>query len=257
MTTITIEHARSDDGAAIIDLLTTSALPTEGLTEHLMTAVVARNNGHVVGCAALELYDDGALLRSVAVDPVAKGKGVGSRLVAVALDLARSRGARMVYLLTTTAEAWFPRFGFERITRDEVADGVRRSAEFTSVCPSTATVMRRRLESHVSNTTAELPVACTLLPNDLNARTAELLPGLVAMSTARVATEAGYHLVFEASANMLSRIAAVIDAERQCCQFLRFQLIVEPGYGPVRLEISGPPGTKEFLDQLLRTPGIP
>ena len=48
-----------------------------------------------------------------------------------------------MYLLTTTAEGWFPRFGFERIAREEVSEAVRGSVEFGGACPATAAVMRR------------------------------------------------------------------------------------------------------------------
>jgi hypothetical protein len=34
---------------------------------------------------------------------------------------------------------------------------------------------------------------------------------------------------------------------RQCCPFLRFAITVEPGNGPIWLEMTGPEGTKEFL----------
>jgi len=50
-----------------------------------------------------------------------------------------------IYLLTTTAEQYFPKFGFERIARSDVPPGVQTSIEFTAACPSSATVMRKRL----------------------------------------------------------------------------------------------------------------
>ena len=50
-----------------------------------------------------------------------------------------------LYLLTTTAERYFPKFGFERIERAEVPLSVQTSIEFTSACPSSATVMRKQL----------------------------------------------------------------------------------------------------------------
>jgi hypothetical protein len=42
-----------------------------------------------------------------------------------------------------------------------------------------------------------------------------------------------------------------IDAERQCCRFLKFALTVEPDAGDVWLEVTGPDGTTEFLSTLL------
>jgi hypothetical protein len=58
-------------------------------------------------------------------------------------------------------------------------------------------------------------------------------------------------LYFAASGENLQKITAVIDAERQCCRFLRFDLTVEPDGGPVSLALSGPPGTKAFLAALI------
>ncbi len=42
-----------------------------------------------------------------------------------------------------------------------------------------------------------------------------------------------------------------VSAERQCCRFLRFGITVEPDNGPVFLELTGPPGTREFIAALL------
>ena len=50
-----------------------------------------------------------------------------------------------LYLLTTTAEGYFPKFGFERITRAEVPPSVQASVEFATACPASAIVMRKRL----------------------------------------------------------------------------------------------------------------
>ena len=107
--------------------------------------MVARDRGRVVGSAALELYPDGALLRSVAVSREEQGRGLGHQLTDAAIRLAQDVGAPAIYLLTTTAEGFFPKFGFERIARAEVPASVRTSVEFTSACPSTATVMRKSL----------------------------------------------------------------------------------------------------------------
>jgi hypothetical protein len=49
----------------------------------------------------------------------------------------------------------------------------------------------------------------------------------------------------------VKEVAAVIDAEHRCCRFLRFLLVVEPGYGPVWLEVTGPEGTKGFISAML------
>jgi amino-acid N-acetyltransferase len=142
---IRIERAQMADTDAVLALVAANGLPTDGLREHLTTTLVARRANAVVGSSALELYDDGALLRSVAVDPREQGHGLGRRLTDAAIDLARTAGAPNIYLLTTTAEQFFPKFGFERIARADVPAGVQTSIEFTSACPSSATVMRKSL----------------------------------------------------------------------------------------------------------------
>jgi amino-acid N-acetyltransferase len=140
-----VQAARPEDLEAIARLLSDHKLPLDGLREHLSTTIVARHSEAIVGSAALEVYDDGALLRSVAVAPGHQHSGLGRTLVDSAIDLARVRDVPALYLLTTTAEQYFPRFGFERIERADVPAGVRRSVEFTSACPSSAVVMRKML----------------------------------------------------------------------------------------------------------------
>ena len=107
--------------------------------------VVAKKGSEVVGAAAVELYDDGALLRSVVVDPTARGQGLGHCLSEAALAIAKDRGRHTAFLLTTTAEQFFPKLGFEPIERDDVPVSVQASIEFHSACPVSAVVMRRRL----------------------------------------------------------------------------------------------------------------
>jgi amino-acid N-acetyltransferase len=140
-----VERAQKKDAAAVLALLEQNQLPVDGLTEHLPTTVVAREDGRVIGSAALEVYEHGALLRSVAVNPAVQGQGLGHALTDAALRMAGEYPIDDVFLLTTTAENFFPKFGFERIARDEVPASVQRSVEFTSACPSTAVVMRKRL----------------------------------------------------------------------------------------------------------------
>jgi amino-acid N-acetyltransferase len=142
---LSIERARPEDRDAILRLVIDSQLPPDGLTDHLDTAVVARDGGHIVGSAALEIYPDGALLRSVAIAPDRRGRGLGQELTREALGLAESLRVPAVFLLTTTAERFFPKFGFATIGRDDVPAGVRRSVEFTSACPASAVVMRKVL----------------------------------------------------------------------------------------------------------------
>jgi amino-acid N-acetyltransferase len=138
-----LERAKPSDLNPILELLARNTLPIDGVAEHLDTTIVAREAGKVIGCAALEIYGTSALLRSVSVAAQFQGRGLGHQLTEGALRTARSSGITEVYLLTTTAERFFPRLGFEPISRSEVPASVQASVEFTSACPTTAVVMRR------------------------------------------------------------------------------------------------------------------
>src|SRR2546422_9496400 len=140
-----ITPAAPGDLPAILELLAASKLPRAGIEDHVASTLVARADSDVVGSAALELYGSAALLRSVAVATRLRGRGLGAALTVAALDLARGRGVRTVYLLTETAGRFFPKFGFRSITRADVDVAVRSSTEFTSACPASALVMRAQL----------------------------------------------------------------------------------------------------------------
>jgi amino-acid N-acetyltransferase len=142
---MTIDAAADDDLLEVHRLLERHKLPLAGVDEHVQTMLVARDGERIVGTAALELYDDAALLRSVAVEPMQRGRGLGRQLIEAALSLAQRHGATTVFLLTTTAERYFPRFGFETIARADVPASVQSSIEFHGACPAPAIVMRKHL----------------------------------------------------------------------------------------------------------------
>ena len=79
---------------------------------------------------------------------------------------------------------------------------------------------------------ADLPIACSLQPGELKRRAADLLPGVVRTATLCASIPGGYRFEFAPGAELLSALIGVVDAERQCCRFLRFQLTVEPMTGP-------------------------
>ena len=141
----TVRPATPADLPSVEQLLTSSSLPVTGVKECLQDFVVAEAEGQIVGVAGLEICCDDALLRSVAVHPEWRSKGVGRAVVTRAIAEAESRGLRALYLLTTTAEHYFPSFGFRKITREDVPADVSATEEFTTACPASATVMARQL----------------------------------------------------------------------------------------------------------------
>lgn len=100
--------------------------------------------------------------------------------------------------------------------------------------------------------TTQLLIACALDEAALRERRSGLLADVGRRVIERRETEEGFAFRFLAGdASLLGDIARVIALERQCCPFLRFRLTVEPGGGPVWLEVSGQAGTKEYLRGLL------
>jgi amino-acid N-acetyltransferase len=135
--------AADQDLAAVLQLLTASGLPVDGVEGNLADFIVAESGTVIVGVIGIERYGSAALLRSAAVSPDNRGAGLGTRLVKEVLERAAAQGIRDVYLLTTTAEEYFPRFGFSRAKRLDVPESVRASREFQGACPDSAVVMKR------------------------------------------------------------------------------------------------------------------
>lgn len=154
-TMIGIRHALPADLPAIERLLTDAELPTAGvgeiLRDHAGDFFVAeaetgdQRERSLVGVAGLEVCCDNALLRSVAVRPEWRSHAVGRDLVRRIVSDAEDRGLHALYLLTTTAEHYFPRFGFERIERQDVAPEIAETEEFKSACPASAVAMKKTL----------------------------------------------------------------------------------------------------------------
>lgn len=136
-----IRLATATDLPGVERLLTAAELPLSGVREALPGFVVAEANDDIVGVAGLEVCCDDALLRSVAVAPEWRSRGLGRALVARVVAEAEARGIRALFLLTTTAEYYFPTLGFRKIDRADVPEDVRATEEFTTACPASATVM--------------------------------------------------------------------------------------------------------------------
>ena len=125
-----------------------AALQAEGLPADDVCCATNRfyaleENEEVVGYAGLERRDGAALLRSVVVAPGRRRSGIGRRLVEAVLDEAAALGHNEVHLLTISAADYFERLGFERLPRASAPAGVANSAQFITLCPGSAVLMRR------------------------------------------------------------------------------------------------------------------
>jgi amino-acid N-acetyltransferase len=133
------------DTPAVHALLRECRLPTDGVPEDGALFRVADSAGKVVGVAGLELHGGHGLLRSVAVSPAHRGRGLASRLCDEVEARAAALGARRLFLLTETAERFFSRRGYARSARSLAPPEIAKSREFAAVCPDSATLMFREL----------------------------------------------------------------------------------------------------------------
>jgi amino-acid N-acetyltransferase len=142
---VKIREATKQDLDSVETLLSANNLPLDGVKQNFSSFIVAEDKGEIAGAIGLEKFGSVALLRSAVVSPEYRGSGVGRRLVERLLEGAEKDGIEELFLLTTTAEKYFPRFGFTRTTRAAVPAPLKASAEFQGACPDSAVVMTRRI----------------------------------------------------------------------------------------------------------------
>lgn len=142
---MTFRPATPADWPGIEELLVAARLPLEGAANHLQNFVVGEVGGHLLCTGGFEQYAVTALLRSVAVDASLRGTGVGQQLLQNLRLQAKERGVVELYLLTTTAAAFFSKRGFSEIARADTPSALQASREFQGVCPASATAMVAKL----------------------------------------------------------------------------------------------------------------
>ncbi len=137
------EFAKTQDLDSIGELLKICDLPSNDIREYLEHFIVASDQSLLVGCIGLE--PDVPLLRSLAVEPSYRGQGIAQELCARLLTHATTLGIRDLYLLTTTADRFFDRAGFQRLDRSSAPENIRLHKQFSELCPSSAALMHRQL----------------------------------------------------------------------------------------------------------------
>ena len=141
-----IQRATAVDLPFIAVLLSQDRLPADDLTatalEHFL---VLRHEGVVSGAVGLEPQSGIALLRSLVVSSDVRGRGFGGLLTDAAEALATRLGVTSIYLLTTSADAFFAMRGYQRVERSEAPQAIRSTTQFSALCPASAVLMSKRL----------------------------------------------------------------------------------------------------------------
>jgi len=138
---------RSGPGpSAATALLREAKLPSADITaERLRHFFYHGAPAAPTGIVGLELYGAEGLLRSLVVAPQARSTGVGTILLRHAERYAHAQGVRNLHLLTTTAETYFARHGYQRIDRGQAPPAITATNEFTDLCPTNSTLMVKHL----------------------------------------------------------------------------------------------------------------
>jgi len=141
-----ISIGKRPEWAGAVRLLEAAALPSADLTDaHMEHFFYCGSAAEPIGLVGLEFRGPDVLLRSLAVAHDKQRAGLGGALVDKAEAHARACGARSIFLLTTTAEAFFRRRGYESAERSSAPDGIRSSREFTELCPASSAFLVKHL----------------------------------------------------------------------------------------------------------------
>ncbi len=134
--------------AEIGQLLSACELPISDLS--LSRPVLffgSRSETRLVGVIGLEVFGSVALLRSLAVAPSHRNHGLGTSLVAFAEAHAASLGIESLFLLSTTAEAFFTKLGYSPASREDAPAPIKATAQFSGLCPASSAFMCKRLRN--------------------------------------------------------------------------------------------------------------
>lgn len=147
-----IRTSTPSDLPRIRSLLQEAGLPVADLESHGITFLVAEREGQLAGVVGLQPSGSSALLRSLVVAPGLRGTHLGKALLMAAEDLARRLHLTTLILLTTTAARWFEHQGYAPLARAQVPEALRATAEFTHLCPASATCMHKALAGRPDTT---------------------------------------------------------------------------------------------------------
>lgn len=137
--------ATETDWPHIENLLKALRLPLDGARDHLQHYRIIEQDGETLAIGGLETYGEHALLRSMAVQENHQKSGLGRVLTEDLIQHARNLNIKHLYLLTTTAAGYFPRYGFQEISREQLPEALQASQELRGACPSSAVVMHLSL----------------------------------------------------------------------------------------------------------------
>lgn len=143
--TLTLQRADDSRLSYIETLLERNDLPTQDVRAHPDWFYVGYTGTDPVGIGGVERYGMDGLLRSVVIEHTARGNGFGTALCEALEATASADGVETVYLLTTTAADFFANRGYKECKRSDAPVAIQQTTEFDSLCPTTATCLKKLL----------------------------------------------------------------------------------------------------------------
>jgi amino-acid N-acetyltransferase len=140
-----IRDATTNDLMNIKSLLESVSLPSVDIDDHIHNFLILEYAGTPIGTIGMEIYGETALLRSLAVRKEYQFDGYGKRLCRKLILNAERKSIKDIYLLTNTAEKYFSRKGFQRISRERVPEAIKKTYEYSTLCPTDSTCMVKAL----------------------------------------------------------------------------------------------------------------
>ncbi|PZP55029.1 MAG: GNAT family N-acetyltransferase [Delftia acidovorans] len=132
-------HEVAGGDARLREALRAADLPTDDIEDDDRAFFeVVSGDGQTIGYAGLERCAGDYLLRSVVVLPGHRGHGFGRAIVEAALRDVDGD----IFLATTSAAPFFSTMGFAEVQRSEVPAAVLATRQLSSICPSSATIMK-------------------------------------------------------------------------------------------------------------------
>jgi len=130
------------------ELLAEAKLDSSDLKQPNIRLFRFEENDQIIGVGGLEIVDDLALLRSVAISKKQQNKGLGKQLVTHIEKSAKESGISALYLLTNTAVEFFKAIGYQQIHRDDFAEPLKQTAQFSGLCPVSAITMKKQINDN-------------------------------------------------------------------------------------------------------------
>ena len=131
----------------LIAALEAAGLPTDDLHEPGRRFFRFEDDAGLIGYGGLEHVGSDVLIRSIVVTDGRRSSGLGAAILSWLEAEAARLQATGLYLLTTSASAFFQRQGYVVLPRSAAPTAVAASRQFSALCPASAAFMFKELRT--------------------------------------------------------------------------------------------------------------